>query len=500
MARVSHITDVAGRVMAVARFVHSREAAAVPKRFLTAVLMVSAVASAQVIPFSAETPDIPSTFVGDVAIFPNIANPSQSRIIGTDTMQGGLFTFPLDGGVGENLFLGAMRGVDVKTGLRFKTAASALLVANSVTGGLFVYSLSDAGMLVDARARAINVPGVGAVALWSPPDGGLEAWLDVGTTTLKRIAFIDIGDAGLVDWVELSGATMPRAITGMVVDSRHKRLYASIANDGIYALTIDAPGAATLLEATDGGSLNGAPTGLALYPLLDGGSVLMVSVLGHDEFVAYNATTTALTPLTRFQLGVNAVLVRNSQYVDISQASLPNFPAGLLAATDPNTTTGSNYKLIRWDTLAAATTPKLPNEYDASVPDAAIDGGGVVIGTCPDDPDAGTSDAGTSDAGTSDGGIGDGGLDGGAVDAGRRPCVRDAGTGSGGGAGGGSGGGNGGGTGGSGPTGGGRGGGTGGGGGDGEENKGCCAGAPMGAIFPGAFVLIWTFSFRRRRT
>lgn len=429
-------------------------------RVLTAALFVATSAFAVTVPPAAQTPLVPSTFVGDVAIFHNSANPHQSRIIGTDTLQNGLFSFTFDGGTAEYLTLGPMRGVDVKAGLTFRSAPSALLVASSINFGLYVYGLSDAGVLLDVRSRAVNVPGVGAVAVWSPPDGGFEAWLDVGTTTLRRIAFFDDPlNAGKVDWLELdSGVTLPRAITNMVIDSRNRRLYASVANDGIYGWTIDGPAAPSLLESTSGGSLNGAPSGLALYPLLDGGAVLLVAVAARDSYRAYQATTTALTAITDFQIGIDSNLVRGGQFLEMSTAKVPGFEPGVLVVADHNTATGSNYKVVQWGTLAAATDPTLPNEYDAG-----SDAGQpvVILEPCFETGDGGPDDAGTL-------------VDGGSLDAGRRPCVRDAGTG----------------------------GFIGGGGVEGENGtpKSCCGGGASNAIFPGSLVLLWTFRFRRRKT
>lgn len=431
-------------------------------RTLLVVVCWSTLAVAQVTP-SAQTPLIPSTAVGDLAIFPNPLNPDESRLIGTDRLQNGLFSFRLDGGVGEYLTLGPMRGVDVKTGVRFQAAPSAVLAAASASAGVFVYSLGDAGQLLDVRARSINVPGVGALALWSPPDGGLEAWLDVGTTTLRRIAFFEAeNDAERFDWVELPNTvTLPRVVSSLLVDSRSGQLYASVASDGIYGWRIDSLEAPRLLEGIDGGSLNGVPAGLGLYPLRDGGAVMIVSIIGRDEYAAYEVTDTTFTALTRFQLGYGPVLVRNSHYVDVSQAPLPGFPSGVLAVSDHNSSTGANYKLIRWDTLAAATDPPLPDESDGG---QAADGGGPA---CLDDgglPDAGRhclADAGPPPVG---GGFGGGGVIGG---------------GDGGGAG------------------------AGGGGGGGDTVKpprSCCSGGAMSAIVPGGVVLLWTLSRRRRKT
>jgi hypothetical protein len=135
----------------------------------------------------------------------------------------------------------------------------------------------------------------------------------------------------------------------------------------------------------------------------------------------------------------------------------------MLVVADHNPTTGSNYKLVRWDTLASSTDPKLPNEneYDAGSDagsDAGVDAGPVVVdagrpvmtGGCTD-PDAGFSDAG------------------------RRPCTTDAGqVGH--------------------PI-------------DGGDTvidpdppKTCCGGGPSNAFFPGGLLLLWTFRFRRRKT
>ena len=446
-------------------------------RVLITALFVATSAFAVTVPPAAQTGYIPSTFAGDVAIFPNALNPQSSRVIGTDQNQNGLFSFTLDGGTAEYLSLGPMRGVDVRSGLRFRFAPSALLVASSINFGLFVYGLNDAGVLVDVRSRAVNLPGVGALSLWSPPDGGLEAWLDVGTATLRRIAFFDDPlDAGRVDWFELdSGLTLPRSINGLAIDSRNRRLYATVPADGIYGWTIDDPAAPELLEATIGGSLGGAPSGLALYPLLDGGAVMLVAVASRDSYEAYQVTKSGLTAITDFQVGTGSNLVRSGQYLDVSKVSIPGFEQGMVAVADHNTTSGSNYKLLRWDTLALATTPHLPNEYDAGQDAGTV----VILEPCSETPDGGLGDGGFADGGGSL-------TDAGALDAGRRPCVRDAGTTTGG-AGGGS----------IGPGGG--PGGSGGGGGDTRPTS-CCGGGASNAIFPGSLVLLWTFRFRRRKT
>ena len=457
------------------------------KPVLTVAVLWASLSLAQV-PSSGQTPVIPSTGVGDVALFINVGNPQASRVIGTDSIQNGLFSFTLDGGTAEYLSLGPMRGVDAKSALRFRTAPKSLLLASAVNVGLYLYSLNDAGVLVDARARPINLPGVGAVALDSMPDGGLEAWLDVGTSTLRRIAFFeDPTDPTQLDWVELTTLTLPRSVSGLVVDSRNRRLYASISVDGIYGWRIDGPDAPALLEGLDGGSLRATPSGLALYPLTDGGAVMLVATAPRDEFVAYQVTNAGLKGLTSFQVSAGNQLVRGSRYVDVSGVPTPEYPLGVVVMADQNSTTGANYKLVRWDTLADSTDPKLPVNDAGSALDASVvrDSGVVVIGNCPDELDAGTPDGGFNDGGASDaglisdGGLADAGPDAGGLDAGRRPCTRDAGSGPGPGPG---------------P-------GSGGGGVDPDPPpKGCCVGGPMSAIFPGSFLLLWTLSFRRRKT
>ena len=81
------------------------------KRALIAALSLAGFAEAQVPP-AAQTPLIPSTAVGDVAIFPNALNRAQSRIIGTDTVQNGLFSFTLDG------YCSGKRDVRARSGAR----------------------------------------------------------------------------------------------------------------------------------------------------------------------------------------------------------------------------------------------------------------------------------------------------------------------------------------------------------------------------------------------
>ncbi len=403
------------------------------------------------------TPIVPSNSAGDVAIFPNPVNINESRLIGTDSTQNGLFSFTLDGGPSEFLSLGPLRGVDVKTRLGFRSAPKALLFASATLNGQFLFGLNDAGVLFPVLSRPMNIAGVNAVALYAPADGGLEALVDVGTGIVRRFAFIE--SAAMpekLDWFEHdAGLSLPRAPNSLVVDSRQRKLYASVITDGIYGWSIDGTAAPALVEPTDGGALTGPPTGLTLYPLYDGGTLLLVAIPAHDEYLVYQGTEPALTQYAKFQIGKPPVFVTFSKYLDVSKEALPGYPAGMLAVSDQNSSSGARYQMVRWDFLADASVPKLPIEYLV----------------------AGAGDGGT-DAGPSrgDGGVTDGGsTDGGRVDAGPGP-----GTGGG--------------------RGGGAGGGTGGGGGGTEINKGCCAGAPADALLPGFAFLLFARRFKRRRS
>jgi uncharacterized protein (TIGR03382 family) len=160
-------------------------------------------------------------------------------------------------------------------------------------------------------------------------------------------------------------------------------------------------------------------------------------------------------------------------WVDVSQFGVGGFDAGVLVIHDG---TFNNYKLVRWEALAAAFVPPLPIEVRSlfGVP-AGVDAG-LDAGLGDGGSDAGVSDGGVTDGGVTDGGVTDGGvMDGGVTDGGA--------TGGGSGAGGGNGGG---------PITGGSGG-----GGDGGQT-GCGCSSPAATLVP-AFALFAWFLRRQRR-
>ncbi|MBL9039203.1 MAG: hypothetical protein JNG84_11855, partial [Archangium sp.] len=305
-------------------------------RLVLGVMLVAATAAAQV-PATAETQPILSTGVGDVAIVPNHTSPEQSLVAGVDTLQVGLYVFGLDGGAAQPaLQLGPARGVSAKTGLA--GAASTVVLVGSANLGTSIHGLADSGVLTPIGKRLIS--GASVMAMWVTPSGALEAWLDTGGATLLRVALVsDSAAPGMVDWAALDASvTFPRPITAVAIDEANRRLYAT-SLDGISGWTIDGPSGPDVLELVDGGGLGGVSAGLALYPLRDGGALLLAAVPSREDIAVYRAVGTGLELVGRFSVTIGARQVRNVEFIDVTQAALPGFPRGMVVLSDRNATT-----------------------------------------------------------------------------------------------------------------------------------------------------------------
>lgn len=423
---------------------------------LTALISTTALAQAT---WRSETAAIPSASAGDLAISVDRGNDAGAPlIVACDPSMNGLYVFGFDGVLRQQLPRGPMRGVDARSSLAFPTAGRTFVAASAyVSQQLQVFTVFDGGMLDDALRPLVNVPTPGALALYRPRDGGLEAWVDDGSRKVRHYVLEDDG-AGSLTATAAGDVTFPVIPSALAVDDRTGRLYAALPSQGVFIVE---RGQATpdVLIPLDGGEFPGPLLGgVALYPLRDGG-VLVLSTTPPSDFVAVHSVAgTTATHLTDFTVGPPdgsvVVRVRSPQHLDVLNAAVGAFDAGLLVLQDSAT---ASYKLVDWAELARSTTPNLPVELPlAPVADAGRDAG---------------IDAGVADAG----------LDGGA-DAGHP----DSGTG------GGAGGGTGGGTGGGGKT----GGGTGGSGG-GAEAPGCNCTGGGASLLPVALLLWWSRRFRQ---
>lgn len=359
------------------------------QRVLLAVVLLGAVAAPAQVPFVAETTAIPTATAGDLAIVPA----PEPLIAAADPLQNGLYVYATDGGLRQVVPYGALRGVDCRTGLAFATAPSSIVAAGAAVTQSVVFGAPGDGGLTDVTSGTTAVPTVAALALYRPPDGGLEVIADDSAGTLRRLTVED-DLSGALRGVAAGTIALPGVPSGLVVDDRTATLYAAVPSLGVFRVDL-AQGQVNSLVPMDGGGFGSLVGGLTFYPLFDGGGLLLTTVPASDEVTVHElAGPNQAVYVTRFRVEVGARVVRAPQHVDVVANRLDGFDAGLFVIHD---TSAANYKLVPWELLAQNTPVPLP----VNVPEDFVVA------------DAGASDAGTADGGAADGGIIDGGSGGG---------------------------------------------------------------------------------------
>jgi uncharacterized protein (TIGR03382 family) len=437
----------------------------------------AAVAQPAVVPWQVSTPPqtTASSLVGDVAILPD-GQGEPRCVVGTDPFSSGVVFYDLDGGVVASFLSGRALNADARGGLAYAHLPQQLVVVSSSTAGVLnVYGFTDGGLdagevVTELTGNRISLGSPACLAVTRRADAGLEAWVSIGTPTLAHVAFFETDDAGL-GGARVDGGpdvTLDAPPSSLVIDDEHRWLFAAVPGRGLYRLNLDSPDA-SVFEPFDGGHAGGEVTSLALYPTDSRrqGKLLLALVPQTGTISVYDLRDGGMTWLSAFtQISPDAGQVLYSpSWLDVAPS--PRAPHGLFVVQDSNFSTGENYHLTPWDSIASLLHLPVFTE-----PDAGADGG-VDAGAS----DAGPSDAG-ADAGTPDGGAADGGTGGGS----------GGGTGGGGGGAGGAGGAGGGGAGGSGWN---------AGGGGSDAGAGCHCGGGPGALLP--FSLVLLSLLRRRR-
>jgi myo-inositol-hexaphosphate 3-phosphohydrolase len=375
-------------------------------RFLTlAALLSSALAVAQV-PFVAETTPIPTNSAGDLAIVVDHSTPfSPPLIVAGDPIQNGLYVYGPNGGLRQIVPYGAIRGLDSRTDLGFPAGTTILSAAAGIMQQA-VFATPTLGMgVVDVTSRPVNVPTAAALAMRRLADAGAEVVVDDSAGVLRHFVLVDDTNSH-IDVVSRPNITLPGVPSAMVFDDRTGILYVAIPTQGLFRVSPEL-GVVEALAPLDGGQFGGLVSGLAFYPLSDGGGLLLTTVPTLDEVTvhALNGVSEAVY-LTRFTVAVGSRVVRYPLYCDVVPNRLPGFDAGLFVIQD---NTSANYKLVPWELLATSTPIELPVE----VPEDFLDAG------APDAGDGGSADGGVTDGGTGGGGgSGDGGTRGGGRDGG----------------------------------------------------------------------------------
>ena len=315
----------------------------------------------------------------DLSVWVHPANPSQSLIIGTDKSgaAGGFGVYNIDGSQHQFVTGGKLNNVDVMYNFDLGEQNADIVVATNRTNDtLAIYK-------VDPATRTLsNITGATATGLVNPY--GLALY---HSSTGKRYAFASDADgtnevrqyeltynaqAGMVDATVRRTFDPGTVSEGLVVDHFSGKLYVGEENVGIWQYGAE-PTVGTTRTAIDtvggGGHLAADIEGLTIYYGSNNDGYLIASSQGASEFVAYDRNTGAY--VTTFDIAATATIddTTGTDGVDVSNVNFgagSGFEHGLFIAHDTSNSgadavagTGSNFKLVPWESIANGATPDL---------------------------------------------------------------------------------------------------------------------------------------------
>ncbi|MFF2345876.1 phytase [Pseudarthrobacter sp. NPDC058119] len=325
------------------------------------------------VPATVETAPIHGTgdAADDAAIWIHPTDPARSTVIGTDksTDGRGLVVYDLSG---RELFYypdGRMNNVDVRYNFPLGSSRVGLVGASNRVRSLDFYKVNESDRSltkVGSFAPTANIATPRGFSFYHSPDTG------------KYYAYVT--DVGKVEQWELDGSTGsvtgklvrswtvsgPAHTEGLVADDEMKRLY--IAQEdigGIWRIGAEPgdPTAGTRVVSTteSGGDIVQDIKGISIYYGNGGAGYLLAASQGSNRFHAYARDDNR--PLGAFAIpagnGIDAVTGMDG--IDVTNFGVGGpFPQGFFVTQDTSNDTGKqNFKLVPWQSIAAAYSPAL---------------------------------------------------------------------------------------------------------------------------------------------
>ncbi len=314
-----------------------------------------------VLPLAATDP-VPSLgdAADDPAIWVDVRNPSNSRVIGTDK-QGGLLVYDLEGHQLQDLRAGRLNNVDVRTGFELGGSTVDLAVAsNRDHNSLHFFAIDPAtGVLRDIGQVPTPLKDIYGLCLFKDRGREVHAFVNDKDGTFLQYRLSGVSGKPSAELVRrFSTNTQPE---GCVADDRRQRLYIGEEDVALWSLDARAEAPAELDQVIATGDIVKADIeGLALYH----GKVrdyLMASSQGNDSYVVLDATP-PYAVRGRFRVGLNAALgidgASETDGLEVTSANLGGpWHEGMLVVQDGRKRMpegNQNYKYVPWTSIADA--------------------------------------------------------------------------------------------------------------------------------------------------
>ncbi len=314
------------------------------------------------LPAAVETGPVPSLgdAADDPAIWVNPHDPAQSRVLGTDK-KGGLVVYDLDGRQVQDLRVGRLNNVDVRSGFRLGAREVDLAVAsNRDRNSLHLFAIDPAsGVLADIGQVATPLADIYGLCLFKDRQGAIHAIANDkdGTFVQYRLD----GASGQPQGELMRRFQLASQPEGCVADDRGERLFVGEEDIAVWVLDARAEAPATPEQVIGvGGPVYADIEGLALYHGARG-DYLVISSQGNDSYVVLDAQA-PYAVRGAFRIGLNAERgidgASETDGLDVTSANLGGlWSRGMLVVQDgrkrmPEGT--QNYKYLPWSAVADA--------------------------------------------------------------------------------------------------------------------------------------------------
>ncbi|EHY77146.1 phytase domain-containing protein [Stutzerimonas stutzeri ATCC 14405 = CCUG 16156] len=314
------------------------------------------------LPAAAETDAVPS--LGDAADDPAIwvhpRNPAQSRVLGTDK-KGGLLVYDLNGREVQDLRVGRLNNVDVRSDFRLGAKQVDLAVAsNRDRNSLHLFAIDRvSGMLADIGQIATPLTDIYGLCMFKDRQGGIHAIANDkdGTFVQYRLD----GTTGQPRGELVRRFKVETQPEGCVADDRNERLFVGEEDVAVWVLDARAEAPTALEKVIDvGGPVHDDIEGLALYQGTRG-DYLVISSQGNDSYVVLDAQA-PYAVRGAFRIGLNAERgidgASETDGLEVTSANLGGiWGRGMLVVQDGRKRMpegAQNYKYLPWSAVADA--------------------------------------------------------------------------------------------------------------------------------------------------
>jgi len=314
------------------------------------------------LPAAAETDAVPS--LGDAADDPAIwvhpRNPAQSRVLGTDK-KGGLLVYDLNGHEVQDLRVGRLNNVDVRSDFRLGAKQVDLAVAsNRDRNSLHLFAIDRvSGMLADIGQIATPLTDIYGLCMFKDRQGGIHAIANDkdGTFVQYRLD----GTTGQPRGELVRRFKVETQPEGCVADDRNERLFVGEEDVAVWVLDARAEAPTALEKVIDvGGPVHDDIEGLALYQGTRG-DYLVISSQGNDSYVVLDAQA-PYAVRGAFRIGLNAERgidgASETDGLEVTSANLGGiWSRGMLVVQDGRKRMpegAQNYKYLPWSAVADA--------------------------------------------------------------------------------------------------------------------------------------------------